>query len=69
MAARDKSQRRAKGATLVEGEALLVVASYDFIELGAGERKAMPGTCLEQIANFHPAAGLELKSQPLRLVA
>jgi hypothetical protein len=57
------------GAALVEGEALLVVASYDFIELGAGERKAVPGTCLEQIRNVHPAAGLELKSQSLRLVA
>ena len=57
------------GAALVEREALLVVASNNLLKLGAGDRKAMPGTGLKQIRNVHPATRLKLQSDPLGLVA
>ncbi len=56
------------GANVVEGEALLVVARHNLIKLGAGKRKAMPGTCLQQSVNLHPATGLKLQPNSFRLV-
>lgn len=57
------------GAALVEGEALLVVASNNLVQFGARERKAVLRARLEQIRNFYPATGLQLQADPLGLVA